>query len=250
MKPEELASAIIEHGAAYLRHNARINRDAFEGVDIDAAIDLARQALAAQPAPTTEPEGFGDREPTDTERELFQCLDAFVSEQTREIGLQQLLTDGTFVAARAFDKFEHYYDIEARRTGPAELAVTLCADFLGAQVPMTDFEFPLDPVHERFTVVVDAGREAARCTGWGRIGRRSRAHNWAHGSGDATAALCELLRDARKDTHRTSGYEDAAGLSPPLEGNERAQFLLETALDLQREASALLWPVDDEPTPF
>jgi hypothetical protein len=50
MRTEELAFALIDRGADALRRNARIDRGAPQEADIEAAAELAKQAVVAQAA--------------------------------------------------------------------------------------------------------------------------------------------------------------------------------------------------------
>jgi hypothetical protein len=271
MDTKELAYAILTSGVNDVAKQNAFNRGPLTSDDIQAAADLLHQALAAQPAPTAEPEGFGDREPTDTERELFQCLDAFIKRADikhdgpnldRDArGVAALLSDSHprgYASAEPADKFNRWYGFDVRRTGPTELTVTLSADTFDV-FPHDEFMSGTDPVHEIFVVVVDVERKAACCVRAARVGNSAAQNEIDQGpSRDPTAALANLLDDVNRDMGRGTGWREFENPPAPVAGNLRAQLLLEGAADLQREALNLLWPrecgtladCDDEPTPF
>lgn len=255
MDTRKLAFEIINAGMYDVAKQNAFDRGPLTKDDIQAAADWLSEKLAAQSAPAAEP--------TDTERELFQCLDAFIKRADikhdgpnldRDArGVAALLSDSHprgYAAVEPSDKFNRWYGFDVRRSGPAELTATLSADTFDV-FPHDEFMSGTDPVHEIFRVVVDVERAAARCIGAGRVGNAGAHHEIDQGPGrNPTAVLSCLLDDVARDMGRGMGWHELDATPTPTAGNLRAQLLLEGAADLQREACNLLWPVDDEPTPF
>lgn len=256
MNTNELADTIVNWGLKEVVRRNASKGGALTKDDIQAAADLLHQALAAQPAPTAEDVSFGDREPTDAERELFQCLDSFIRSadekhdgpnlDPEDRGVAALLSDyhpRGYASAEPADKFNRWYGFDVRRTDRAELTVTLSADTFDVY-PHHEWVGFTDPVHEIFRVDIDVERKAACCVGAGRVGEAGAHHEVDCGpSRNPTATLANLLADVSRDLCRRMGWNELDSAPALLEGNERAQFLLQAANDLIREARNLLWPV-------